>query len=138
MLRACLIAVAVFAAPAAADDLKELAGEWKIESATLGGKDIGLKGLTLILAADGSYESKLPDSTDKGKFTADEKAMPKGMEIISETEGPLKGKKLPAIYELKKDTLTICYDMDMKARPAKLESAAGTNVLMVVYNRGKK
>jgi uncharacterized protein (TIGR03067 family) len=138
MLRFAVLSVALLAAPATADDLKELAGEWTIESATLGGTDIGLKGMTLILKADGSYESKLPDSTDKGKFAVDAKGMPKGMEIISETDGPLKGKKLPAIYELAKDKLTICYDMDFKAKPAKLESAAGTNILKVVYTKSKK
>ena len=60
------------------------------------------------------------------------------MEIKSETGGPLKGKTIPAIYELKGDGLTICYDMELKAKPAKFESPADSQVLLVPYKREKK
>lgn len=137
MLRAALV-IAALAAPAAADDAKDLIGSWKVETATLGGKDVGLKGTVLTIEAGGKYSVKLPEATDKGTITYDEKATPKGMEIVSETDGPLKGKKLPAIYEMKDDRLTICYDMDFKAKPAKFEAAAGTNHALFVYVREKK
>jgi uncharacterized protein (TIGR03067 family) len=68
----------------------------------------------------------------------DEKAKPRAMDITSETEGPLKGKSVPAIYELKADTMTVCYDLDLKARPTEFKSPAGSNVLLVVYKREKK
>jgi hypothetical protein len=34
--------------------------------------------------------------------------------------------------------MTVCYDLDLKARPAEFKSPAGSNVLLVVYKREKK
>jgi uncharacterized protein (TIGR03067 family) len=136
-----LAAVAlVTAAPAAADDPKDMAGTWAIEKAELGGKDIlaTLKDGKLTIAAGGKYTSEVGGQTDKGTFTVDEKAKPRAMDIKSETEGPLKDKTVQAIYELKGDAMTVCYDLDLKARPAEFKSPAGSNVLLVVYKREKK
>jgi uncharacterized protein (TIGR03067 family) len=133
-------AAMLFAAPVRADDLKDMAGTWGIEKAELGGKDITatLTGGTLTIAAGGKYTSVVGGQTDTGTFTVDEKKSPKAMDIKSETEGPLKGQTVQAIYELKDDTLTVVYDLDLKGRPAKFESPEGSNVLLVVYKREKK
>jgi uncharacterized protein (TIGR03067 family) len=133
-------ALVLAAAPALADDAKDMVGAWAIEKATLGGKDFTgtLKDGKLTIAAGGKYESVVGGQTDTGTFTTDEKATPKAMDIKSETDGPLKGKTVPSIYELKGDSLTVCYDLDLKARPAKFESPDKSNVLLVVYKREKK
>jgi uncharacterized protein (TIGR03067 family) len=56
---------------------------------------------------------------------------------ITGDDGPNKGKKYPSIYELKDDTLTICYGLDEKSRPAKFETAKGSGTMLVVYKRKK-
>ena len=125
------------AARLVADDAKDSIGTWVAEKATLGGKDIDLAGLKLKIEAGGKYTVDHGAEADKGTFTLDAKTTPKSMEIKSEM-GPLKGKTIPAIYELKGDTMTVCYDMEMKAKPAKFESPADSQVLLVVYKREKK
>jgi len=141
-IRTLLAAAVVFsAAPALADDSKDLVGTWVVEKAMLGGKDAGetLKVLKLTIEAGGKYAvSSNGDEVDKGTFTLDAKKSPKAMDITSEGGGPLKGKTIPAIYELKGDTLTVCYDLEMKGRPAKFDSPEGGNVLLATYKREKK
>lgn len=144
MFRLCVamaLGVTVLAtAPTRADDLKDMVGQWKISKAILGGNDITatLGSAKMTIDAQGKYSTVLGGETDKGRFTLDEKATPRGMDITSESEGPLKGVKILAIYELKGDTLQVCYDLDMKNRPGKFEAPAKTNVLLVQYQRESK
>ena len=56
---------------------------------------------------------------------------------ITGTEGPNQGKTFPAIYELKGDTLRICYDLSGAKRPTEFKSIAGTRLYLVTYNRKK-
>src|SRR5205085_10388653 len=125
----------VAAAAAMADADKDMVGTWEREKAELGGKDMGspLKGPKLTIEAGGKYSSVVGQETDKGTFTVDEKKSPRAMDIKSEVSPDLKGKSIPAIYELKGDTMTVCYDLDLKDRPAKFESPEKSNVLLVTY-----
>jgi len=97
------VALVFAAAPALADDAKDMVGTWAVEKATLGGKDMTetLKVLTLTIEAGGKYSVKHGEEADKGTFTMDAKASPKAMDVKSEGGGPLKGKSIPAIYELR-------------------------------------
>lgn len=133
-------ALAFAAAPALADDMKDMVGTWAIEKAELGGKDVAatLKGSKLTIETGGKYSSDVGGQSDKGTFTVDEKKSPKAMDIKSEAAPDLKDKTLPAIYELKGDTLTVCYGLDFKTRPAKFESPDKSEVLLVTYKREKK
>ena len=54
---------------------------------------------------------------------------------ITGTEGPNLGKSIPAIYELKTDTLRICYNLAGENRPSDFSSIAGTQLLLVTYIR---
>jgi uncharacterized protein (TIGR03067 family) len=53
------------------------------------------------------------------------------------TEGPNQGKTFPAIYELKKDTLRICYDLSGAKRPTEFKTMSGTRLFLVTYKREK-
>ena len=54
---------------------------------------------------------------------------------ITATAGPDSGKTFPAIYELKGDTLRICYDLSGAKSPTEFKSIAGTKLYAVTYNR---
>ena len=57
---------------------------------------------------------------------------------ITGTEGPNHGKTFPAIYEIKGDTLRICYDLSGVKRPTEFKSVPGTRLYLVTYSRIKQ
>jgi uncharacterized protein (TIGR03067 family) len=121
-------------ADATADDWKALTGTWKIEKAALGGQDMSESLKTFVLTIE---EGKYKLLTDAGTLAIEPDKKPKVM-TIKGTDGPNKGKTIPAIYEIDKDALTICYDLSGKEPPTAFESKAGTKILLVSYKREKK
>jgi uncharacterized protein (TIGR03067 family) len=57
---------------------------------------------------------------------------------IEGTKGPNKGKTILAIYELKDDTLRICYDLSGKKHPKEFKTKEGTQLFLVEYKREKQ
>jgi uncharacterized protein (TIGR03067 family) len=122
-----------------ADDATAVQGNWKPVKAELGGQPMAddvVKSISLKLE-NGKYEVFVGDKPDKGNYTMDATTKPKSMTITG-TEGPNRGKTFPAIYELKGDTLRICYDLSGAKRPAEFKSVAGTKLYLVTYNRKKE
>jgi uncharacterized protein (TIGR03067 family) len=120
------------------DDRKMMQGMWLPASAVLAGKnwpDKSLQTMSLTLA-DGTYTVKVGEGIDKGTVKLDPTKTPKAMDVTG-TEGPNKGKTFLAIYELKGDTLRICYDLGGKARPAAFESPEKAPLFLVTYKRSK-
>ena len=137
----CLVLAASLTALGAeeSDDQKALQGDWIPVKAELGGQplpDEVLKTISLKLE-NGKYEVLVGAQPDKGTYTMDSTTKPKSITVTG-TEGPNKGKTYPAIYELKADTLTICYDLSGAQRPTEFKSSAGTKLYLVTYNRMKK
>jgi len=121
------------------DDAKAVQGSWKPVKAELAGQpltDAVLKSISLRLD-NGKYEVLVGGEPDKGTYTLDFASKPKSMTITG-TEGPNRGKTFPAIYELKDDTLRICYDLSGAKRPTEFKSVAGTRLYLVTYNRKKE
>lgn len=134
-LGASLIA---FAADSPADDAQAVQGNWQPAKAELAGQPMTeavLKSISLKLD-HGKYEVLVGDKPDKGTYTLDATTKPKIMSITG-TEGPNRGKTFPAIYELKGDTLRICYDLSGANRPTEFKSLAGTKLYLVTYHRKK-
>ena len=98
--------------------------------------DAVLQSISLKLD-NGKYEVLVGAAPDKGTYTLDSASKPKSMTITG-TEGPNNGKTLPAIYELKGDTLRICYDLSGAKRPTEFKSVAGTKLYLVTYRRKKE
>ncbi len=122
----------------AADDAKAVQGSWKPVKAELAGQpmaDAVLKSISLKLD-NGKYEVLVGETPDKGTYTLDSRSKPRSM-VITGTDGPNQGKTFPAIYELKGDTLRICYDLSGVKRPTEFKSIAGTKLYLVTYNRQK-
>lgn len=140
MTRALFALVLIAPLASAADpkaELKALAGTWQVQAAEIGGKDVldSFRGITLTLAND-TYVATVGELADKGTITVDPGKTPKAMDITG-TEGPNRGKTYPCLYELKEDTLTVCYGLDFKTRPAELKTAGDPQRMLVVYKRKK-
>jgi uncharacterized protein (TIGR03067 family) len=123
------------------DDSRALQGIWIPVKAELGGQpmpDAVLKSITLTLTKN-EYEVVVAGEpkADQGTWTIDPAARPKGMEVRG-LRGPNAGKTFPAIYELKLDTLRICYDLSGAKRPTDFKTSAGTQLYLATYNRKKK
>ena len=141
LLSICLTVAASLTAFAAdpPDDAKAVQGSWTPAKADLGGQPMTeavLKSISLKLD-NGKYEVSVGGNPDKGTYTLDSTSKPKGMTITG-TEGPNHGKTFPAIYELKGDTLRICYDLSGTKRPTEFKSIAGTQLYLVTYKRKKE
>jgi len=117
------------------DDRKTIKGTWVIVEAELGGQklpDEGVKGTKLILTG-GKYRYQ----NDYGDYKLYSSEKIKAMDIIG-VEGPNKGKRFLAIYELDGDKLKICYDLAGKTRPTKFKTEAGTMQFLVTYQRERR
>ena len=118
------------------DDSKAIQGSWKPVQAELAGQpmpDAVLNTISLKLD-NGKYDVSAAGQPDKGTYTLDATSNPRGMTITG-TDGPNQGKTFPAIYELKGDTLRICYDLSGAKRPSEFKSVAGTQLYLVTYHR---
>jgi uncharacterized protein (TIGR03067 family) len=123
---------------ATADDWKKLAGTWKVETATLNGADAtaALKAGVLTIE-EGKYKLLL-GNTDAGTLAIDPGKKPKAMTVAG-TDGPNKGKTIPAIYEIDGDGLKICYTLGGgKGAPTEFKSTAENKALLVTYTRDRK
>jgi len=129
---------ASLAACAAADhgDAKAIEGLWVPVTAELAGQampDTVVKTISLKLDS-GKYEVFVGTNPDRGTYTLDPASKPKGMTVTG-TDGPNKGRTFPCIYELRGDTLRICYDLSGMKRPSEFKSSAGTKLYLVTYAR---
>jgi uncharacterized protein (TIGR03067 family) len=121
------------------DDSRAVQGNWKPAKAEFAGQamtDAVLKTISLKLE-NGQYEVFVGEEPDRGTYTLDAATNPRSMTITG-TAGPNSGKTFPAIYELKGDTLRICYDLSGAKSPSEFKSVAGTRLYLVTYYRKKE
>ena len=133
-----LAAAALTTHAADSHDTKPVQGDWKPVTAELGGQPMAeavLKTISLKLG-DGTYDVLVGDKPDKGTFKVDSSTTPMSMDVTG-TDGPNQGKTFPAIYELKGETLRICYDLSGQKRPTEFKTTVGTKLYLVTYHRRK-
>jgi uncharacterized protein (TIGR03067 family) len=119
-------------------DAKTMEGTWLPTEAELAGEkfpDKILKSIKLVVK-DEKYTVTIGEATDEGTCKVDATKEPKSMDIKG-TEGPNKGKTFLCIYELKDDTLKVCYDLSGKERPTEFKTKADTQLYLVTYKREK-
>lgn len=119
-------------------DKKDMQGTWLPESARLAGLEYPekvLKAMKLVLKDDG-YTVTVGDQSDEGTVKLDPDKKPRAMDIKG-TKGPNEGKTILAIYELKGDTLKVCYDLSGESRPSEFETKPKTKLFLVTYKREK-
>jgi uncharacterized protein (TIGR03067 family) len=123
----------------AKDADEAIQGTWQASTAELGGQkypDQIVKTIKLLVQGD-IYLVTVGTQRDSGTLKLDVKAKPKAIDITG-TEGPNKGKLIPAIYEMNGDILRICYDLSGNSRPASFKTEAGTQLFLVTYQREKR
>jgi uncharacterized protein (TIGR03067 family) len=143
LLMSPVFALALFGASRADEkavdkEAKLLDGTWQLVEGEVGGNKLppaAAKSITLTLSP-GKYVV-MAESKDEGTVKYFPDASPKAIEITG-TAGPNKGKTFPAIYELKGDTLTVCYDLSGKARPTEFKSKPGTKLFLATYKKAMK
>lgn len=126
-------------------DLEQLQGKWvvvgkefmgkkatKEELEDLAGETV-IKGRVMTVWAE---ECGKKTRTSEAKFEIDPKAKPKGLDL-EYTFGPVEG-KAAAIYEVKGDTLKICFPLLDGDRPKELATKADGKTVLVTYERVKK
>ncbi len=111
-------------------------GTWIPMSAELAGQPLPQQVLNTIrlILTENQYTAVVAGTTDVGDLTLRSNQQPKAMDILG-TEGPNKGKTIPAIYEFNGDSLRICYDLDGKTRPTEFRTNPGTKLFLVLYKR---
>ena len=126
-------------ADATADDWKKLAGTWKVEAAVLNGDDATAAFKEAVLTIEeGKYNVAFAGMTYAGTLALEPAKKPRQMTITG-TDGPSKGKTIPAIYEIDGDALKVCYTLGGgKDAPTEFKSTAENKTLLVTYKRDKK
>jgi uncharacterized protein (TIGR03067 family) len=144
MLRSLFVAFVValsFSSAVRSDDAKDdkLDGTWLPTSAELGGQPFPeeVRKTIKLVIKDDKYTVTVGTQADQGTVKRMPSATPKALDITG-TEGPNKGKTILAIYELKGDTLRVCYDLSGKKRPTEFKTESGTQLFLVEYKRQKE
>ena len=120
------------------DDAGSMDGTWVASAAELGGAkfpDEVRESIKLVIK-DGKYTATVGEVPDRGTIKLDPSKKPKEMDIVG-TDGPNKGKTIPAIYERDGDTLRVCYDLGGKAHPTEFKTSPGTQLFLVEYKLKK-
>jgi len=138
LLVSSLSVISSFAAEPPAKSAIE--GTWLPIKAELGGQPMDeavLKTISMNLE-NGKYHVSVAGNPDDGTFELQPSTNPKAM-VIHGTEGPNKGRAIPAIYDLSGDTLRICYDLSPTNAhtPKEFKSSTGTRLYLVTYERKK-
>jgi hypothetical protein len=117
----------------------ELTGTWKPVEVELAGTKLPEAAFAAwrLELGKGTYALKGAESPDSGTVKVDTTKKPMTMDVTG-ADGPNKGKTYPAIYELKDDTLKICYDLSGKSRPTEFKTEKQTKLYLVTYKREKK
>lgn len=116
-------------------DEAAIQGTWKIVSAEIGGEFFPVEAFNKVnlVLKDGNYEMAI----DRGTYELKDVDGLKAIDVVGK-EGPNQGKTIPAIFEIKGDSMKICYDLAGKTRPAKFETEKGTRQFLARYERVTK
>ena len=117
---------------------KRLIGNWQMTKGVVGGNpfpDEAVRKMRLELTG-GKYKLIGAESPDQGDWTLHSDTKPDGLDIKG-TDGPNKGRTILAIFELRGDSLKVCYDLSGKNRPTKFEAPKKTLLFLAEYQRVK-
>lgn len=142
---ALLTAIAAIASAADAKDeaikkdRKQIEGTWRVVALVVNGnqvKEEDAKKITVINGSDGTWTIHADDKVFKGTSTFDPTKKPKTIDFMP-TEGDGKGELYLGIYELGEKTRKLCYAPSGKERPTEFASAAGSEHILVTFEREK-
>jgi len=154
MARLCCIlaALAVCVAPARVEekeklskreqgarrDLLELQGTWKLESIEDGKKArMDLKKRTLFVGADVMLVRDGDKIVQGGQLRLNPTKSPACIDVVVK-KGEHEDNTMLGIYELKGDTLKVCFDPEGESRPKAFAAKKDTAVFVATYKRVKR
>jgi uncharacterized protein (TIGR03067 family) len=123
-----------------------LQGSWEIVGKEFMGKKADkkeldeLKGKMVVKenkVTQWGEESGKKEVVSEATWKADPKAKPRALDVTY-TNTILKGKTVLAIYELKGDTLRVCYALEGEDRPTEFAGKADGKAFLLTYQRVKK
>ena len=121
-------------------ELKKFQGTWTFESVETGGKQepaADFKGMTLTFEGDKHTVKNGDEVIQVGTQKLDLSKSPKTIDVTM-TAGANKGAVMLGIYEIREDTLKVCFDPEGKKRPTEFKTEAGAPTVLVVHKRVKK
>jgi uncharacterized protein (TIGR03067 family) len=137
------------AALVSADDAKDdairkdrqlIKGTWQIVTLEVNGNksdDADAKKLTVVNGADGTWSLRSEgQEVFKGTSTIDPTRKPKTIDFTP-TSGDSKGELFWGIYELGETTRKLCFAPAGKDRPTEFRSTAGSDHILVTFERVK-
>lgn len=144
LLLGCALVLVTFTAradeEAAKKDLKALEGTWKVVAAEHDGDPLDRIVGGVMVIKENNFHVKTKGGTElKGDLILSPTKKPKHIDYVHQ-DGPLKDKKWEGIYELKGDTLKICYaEADSeKERPTEFKTLKNSKLLYLELSREKK
>lgn len=113
-------------------------GSWLPSTAELGGKPFPdeIRKVTRLVIEGDAYTVTVGDVVDRGGLKVNPEVSPGEMDITG-AEGPNRGRTILAIYEVDGSTMRICYDLGGQGRPSEFNTAEGTQLYLVTYQREK-
>jgi uncharacterized protein (TIGR03067 family) len=115
-----------------------LEGAWTPIAASVADQSLAVADLRVryLLMSAGGY--RIVDTSNRvvesGRYHADPCCSPPTIDIVGDT-GPHAGRTMLAIYELRGDELTVCYDLERQERPDSLEPRRNVPQLRITYTR---
>jgi uncharacterized protein (TIGR03067 family) len=120
------------------DSQCRLEGAWVPVAANVAGQELLVAELRVkYLVLDGHDYSIVDRSNqivDSGEYLVNESASPRTIDIVGR-DGPNAGRSMLAIFELKDDQLTVCYDLDGDSRPENMQVQEDQLLLSITYER---
>ena len=120
------------------DGQRGIQGAWVPIDASVAGSHLDVEDLRVryfVLEAGGySIIDRSNKVVDEGVYRVDEGLAPASMDIVG-SRGPSAGRTMHAIYELKADELTVCYDLQGGERPCEMRPRKDQALLRITYTR---
>src|SRR5207244_1307339 len=119
-------------------EMAALEGEWSMVSGEANGEALPeevVKGAKRVSKGGETTVSLNGEVFMKAKYTVDPSKKPKAIDYAV-TEGMAQGKKQLGIYELKGDTLKVCFAAPDQERPSDFKGGEGR--ILSVWKRAKK
>src|SRR5262249_37225410 len=123
--------------PAEVQD-KDMKGTWVPDDGMMAGQKLpdNFLNSTKLLLNDGKYNVVVGEEKEEGTYKVDASKTPLVIDIEPQI-GPNKGKKIPAIIEIKGDTMKVAYNMAGADRPKDFTSTAENKFIVITYKRAK-
>ena len=114
-----------------------LEGAWVPVAASVSGKELVVAELRVKYLVLHGHDYSIVDRTnrivDRGEYLVNDRATPRTIDIVGR-DGPNAGRSMLAIFELKGNQLTVCYDLDGNRRPDDMH-APDQLLLNITYER---